>query len=160
MMNPDAEQFQIRAAIDNLVCAKERLSALRVIRSERLVGEIGEWLFTAIYGGTRATSSSQKGWDVKLDEKRVQVKTHAKGDKNNARWTELNYDNNAFDEIAILVFTRTFHLKEFYRAPSVTVMQRAENSGKQKIVKWDKLKDCRIDLDKLPHQEIVALYMK
>ncbi len=160
-LKPDNSQFQIRAAIDNLVCAKERLSALGVVRSERLVSEIGEWFFTALYGGDRAGTSVQKGWDIMLNDKKIQVKTHAKGDKNTARWTDLNYyDENSFDELVIIVFTKTFQLKEFYRAPSKAVMGKAEKRSGKRQIKWDKLQDYRIELSKLPHQEILALYMR
>ena len=156
----DRKYIKIRRALDDLVEAKRKLRECGVLRSERFVGEIGEWFVKSILEAKRAETSSQKGWDLLLDGKKIQVKTHAKGDDNNARWTEIKYDKEAFDELIVVIFTKEFHLKEFYRIPINIVMQRIVPSGKQKIIKWDDLNDHQVQIDNLPHQEITALFRK
>lgn len=152
------KQQQIRQAIDQYVSAKEMLRGLNVVRSERLVSEIGEWFFTALFGGRKADSATQKGWDVSLDEKKIQIKTHAKGENNSARWTEYSYTEGACDEVVIIVFTAKFYLKEFYRIPVKHVIDNLKRSKQKTILRWNDLAAFRIDLNSLPRQEIVSLY--
>ena len=131
-----------------------------VVRSERLVGEIGEWFVAELYEGDRATSTSQKGWDVVVGQTKIQVKTHAKGDDNTARWTELKKDLDGFDELVIVVFTKDFILKEFYRAPIADARNALKPSGKSFVVKWDALKRHRIEVDQLPRQNDLVKYFR
>ena len=158
-MKSDRNYTEIRIILDLLAKSKQRLRDLGVIRSERLVGEIGEWFFTAIYGGERAPSTTQKGWDVKLNGKKIQIKTHAKGDKNNARWTVVEFNGDEFDELVIIVFTKEYYLKEFYRASNKLVLKNIESSGNRKIIKWDKLSKKKIDLKKLPNPSLIKLFI-
>ncbi len=157
--NANENYLKIREALNDLAEAKQRLSDLNVIRSERLVGEIGEWFFTAIYGGKRAISSSQKGWDIELDDKKIQIKTHAKGDKNNARWTEIDEEKvKEFEELVIIVFTKEFYLKEFYKIQKEAIGNLLEQSGKIKVLKWEKLSHHKIELECLPNQKIIKIF--
>ena len=131
---------------------------LDVIRSERLVGEMGEWLAESIFGGRRADSSSQKGFDIINNDRKVQVKTHAKGDDNNARWTEFKYEKGDFDELIIIIMTKEYRLKEVYNIPEEVVFERINESKKQRVVDWDAYPEYAIPLDKLPNQELVSLF--
>lgn len=152
------KQKQIRRAIDQFVSAKDVLRDLGVVRSERLVSEIGEWFFTALFGGCKADSATQKGWDVSLDNRKIQIKTHAKGDNNSARWTEYNYTEGACDEVVIIVFTARFYLKEFYRIPISHVVGNLKKSKQKTVLRWNDFAAFRISLNNLPRQEIVSLY--
>ncbi len=75
---------------------REYFDVLRKLQSERILinkkdftCQIGEWLIEAIYDGSRATSGIQKGWDVEIKNKRIQVKTHAKAIGNSNRWSPV-----------------------------------------------------------------------
>lgn len=149
---------EVRKYLDSLVTAKRMLRELDVTRSERLVGELGEWLAKSIFGGQRAPSSSQKGFDIINNDRRVQVKTHAKGDDNSARWTEFKYQRDEFDELVIIVMTKEYRLKEVYLIPEEKVFARIDESKKQRVVDWNKYRDCSIPLDKLPNQELINLF--
>ena len=157
-MKASTNYKKVKETLYKLANAKQDLRELGVIRSERLVGEIGEWFFTAIYGGKRAQSTTQKGWDVKLNGKKIQIKTHAKGDKNNARWTVINFCEDDPDELVIVVFTKEFCLKEFYRVSSKVLVNYIETSGDRKIVYWDKIAKWKIELNKLPKQRVIRLF--
>ena len=156
---PEQDHFpEVREQLDSIVEAKRRLRELDVIRSERMVGEIGEWLAESIFGGERVKSTSQKGYDLIGDGRRVQVKTHAKGDENNARWTEFKYEPGQFDEFVIIVMSKELRLKEVYRIPEEIVFERIDETKKQRIVKWDDYADFGIALSNLPNQELVELF--
>jgi hypothetical protein len=159
-MKTESEIRDVRAAINDFTSAKGKLRKMDVVRSERLVGEIGEWFVAELYGGDRATSTSQKGWDVVVGQTKIQVKTHAKGDDNTARWTELKNDLEGFDELAVVVFTKDFILEEFYRVPIADVRNALKPSGKSFVVKWDSLKRHRIELDHLPRQNELVKYFR
>ena len=102
----------IRAALDNYVTAKSELAKLGILRSERTIGEYGEWFAEILTGATRDSNTSRKGYDLVMGDKKIQVKSHAKGDKNNARWTDWTYSSKVFDELIILVFNKELFLKE------------------------------------------------
>lgn len=159
--NPMSEQDDfsiVRDQLDSIVEAKRRLRELDVIRSERMVGEIGEWLAESILGGERVQSTSQKGHDVIREDLRVQVKTHAKGDENNARWTDFKYEPGQFDELVIIVMSKDLKLKEVFRIPEEVVFERIDETKKQRVVNWDDHADSSIELSDLPNQELVELF--
>jgi hypothetical protein len=148
----------VRQYLDSLVEAKRRLRELDVTRSERLVGEMGEWLAESIFGGRRAESSSQKSYDIINNDRKVQVKTHAKGDGNNARWTEFKYQRGEFNDFIIIVMTNGYRLKEVYHIPEEIVFERINEAKKQRVVDWDAYPEYAIPLDELPNQELVSLF--
>ena len=150
----------VRIAIDKIVEGKKSLRELDVIRSERLVGEIGEWLAEKIFGGERAISSSQKGYDLIIDGKKYQIKTHAKGDKNNARWTQFNYSKGEFDYFIIIVMSKEIYLKEVYLIDEETLFNRIDETKKQRVVDWDKYQEFKKTLGQLPNQEVVKEFVK
>ena len=148
----------VRNQLDSIILAKQRLRELDVIRSERFVGEIGEWLAETIFGGKRVKSTSQKGYDIIRGELRVQVKTHAKGDENNARWTEFKYEMGQFDEFLIIVMSKELKLKEVYKIPEKIVFTKIDETKKQRVVNWDDHSAYSIKLIDLPNQELVKLF--
>ena len=151
---------EARAAINKIVEGKKSLRELDVIRSERLVGEIGEWLAESIFGGERAKSSSQKGYDLVIKGKKYQIKTHAKGDKNNARWTQFKYSKGEFDFFILIVMSKEIYLKEVYLIDEEKLFSRIDETKKQRVVDWDKYQEFKIPLDQLSNQEIVREFIQ
>ena len=138
------EFFKIKNAIDEFINAKEKLQNLDVLRSERLTGEFGEWFAEQLTGAKRADKTSQKGWDLESKGIKYQVKTHAKGQNNNARWTDWKYDSKEFDFLIILIFTHKLELKEAYHIPYTETENRVNKKNKQIVLKWDDFKDFKI----------------
>lgn len=148
-MNDD-DYIKIRQAIIALASAKKTLRELKVIRSERLTGEIGEFLAGIQLGGEviQADSTSNKGWDLmwrgpNMDKhERIQVKCHAKGPGNKARWTIVKHVDD-FERLIVLVLSHDYHLKEIYNIPTAEVKSRSDliTDGKEYRVMWDKFKD-------------------
>jgi uncharacterized protein DUF6998 len=147
-------------AIKNYVQAKKKLRELDIAISERqIVSEIGEWLVIQIYNGKRAENKTQKHWDILIEDKKIQVKAHAKGDNTTARWTNINYPKKAnIDELIVIIFSQDFTLKEFYRAPWKSAYKLIKRENKKPVINWNDLATHRIDIHDLPKQNIVKIF--
>lgn len=130
------------------------------LNKKDFTSQLGEWLISEIYDGTRAKSNIQKYWDVKVGSKKIQVKTHAKASKTKARWSRIKYDVDAeIDELVIVVFSEEYKLKEFYVVPwidALKIIVRSEKIGKD-VIYWNHLSDYKLDLKKLPNQNLISL---
>lgn len=145
------------------------LKAMKTLRDEGILlnkkdftGQIGEWLVEMIYDGKRATSGIQKGWDVDVDGKHIQVKAHAKAETNSAKFSAVDKDSTErIDELIIVVFTFDYKLKAFYKVPWKDALPNIKLSGKKNSrneIKWSSIKNFKIEKENLPHQEIVSLF--
>ena len=139
---------EIRQYLDQLSTAKRALFEGKVIRSERLTGELGEYLAVLQLNGQLAAGTSNKGWDLlaEIDGKpnqRVQVKAHAKGKGNGARWTQFT-SIEAFDHLFIVVLSPDYHVRELYLVSSTELesggLAKFNKETKKWIVYWDDLK--------------------
>ncbi len=120
----------ILTALDGIASGMRTLNTLGVIRSRRFVSDYGEWLVTQIFGGTRADSKTQKGWDIELNGERIQVKTHSKAADNPNRWSSVSGAPEDFDSLAVVVLDESFWVKDVYKIPSdrlQEVMDRTTN---------------------------------
>lgn len=151
--------LNIRDLVANFVKIKDESKKLDVIRSERFIGEFGEWFAEEFTGAKRAKSTSQSGWDL-IDRNGIkfQVKTHAKGENNTARWTNWSYDNKVFDFLIILIFTNKLELKEIYKVPFEATKTRVNLNLKQKVLKWDDFSDYKISFDDI--SEDLKVFLK
>lgn len=148
----------VRNLLDKLYESKTALLQLGVLRSERFTGELGEWLAETAYKGKRAKGTTQKGWDIEAVESGVrsliQVKTHAKGKRNIARWTEVRPEClELFDRLVIIVLSDEYYIREWFDIPKQALRRALVQSGKSWVVNWDKVKDCAIDWKELPGSE-------
>jgi len=156
---------RVRELLRTLYETKASLRELGVLQSERFTDELGEWLVEKAYNGTRVDSTSQPGWDVIATEGgreiRLQVKAHAKGKKNNARWTEIHADSLAhFDRLVIVVLSDDYFIKEWYDIPTHAVRQVLVPTRKLPVVNWDKVQGYAIDWRKLPSAALILSFEK
>jgi hypothetical protein len=145
----------VRALLNTLFETKAVLRELGVIRSERFTGELGEWLGEIAYNGKRATVTSQKGWDVEAAENGIksflQVKAHAKGKNNNARWTEIDPNSlELFDRLIIIVLSDDYFIKQWLDIPKESLRKILIKSGKSWVVRWDDAKTHSKNWQELP----------
>ena len=86
-------------AIADFMTAASRLRAMRVIRSDRFLGDIGEFLAASEFGLQLASSSRQEGHDTEGDVNRVQIKFH-----NSPTRTNIDLgDPKKYDYVLIVV---------------------------------------------------------
>lgn len=143
--------------------------AMKTLRDEGILTnkkdftcQIGEWLVEMLFDGKRANSAIQKGWDVDVKGKHVQVKSHAKAETNAARFTEVvKNSTERIDELIIVVFTFDYKLKVFYQVPWEDAFPNIKLRGKKKprdVINWSSIKNFKIETEKLPHPEIISLF--
>jgi hypothetical protein len=124
--------------------------------------QIGEWLVEEIYSGKRAISGIQKGWDVEIDGRFIQVKAHAKAVGNTNRWSAIERESSVvIDELIVVVFSPDYKLLEFYKAPWMIAKTFVKTRGRSKPrseINWSDLNNYKVAIDTLPRQEIVSLF--
>lgn len=146
-MKPD----EIRYHLDQIFISKQALLHADVIRSERFTGELGEYIAELQLGGTRAPTTSNPGWDLEADigramKQKVQVKCHAKGAANNARWTQFT-GITLFDWLFIIVLTPDFRIKEMFLIDQKSLAEIAkEDKPNGWTVKWDDIKNPKFEI--------------
>ncbi len=150
----------ISDAIRNYVRSKKQLRELGIANTERqIVSEIGEWLVLQLFGGERAANRTQPDWDIMSDNKRIQVKSHAKGKNNNARYTKIKYLEDAdIDELIIVVFSQDLIIKEFYKILWSEAQEFIRRNNVKPVIYWNDLQNYKINIRELPNQEIVGLF--
>jgi hypothetical protein len=133
-----------------------------LINRHSFTTQIGEWLVETIYDGERAKSGIQAGWDVKANGRFIQVKTHSKAKGNDSNFTAISKESTThIDELIIINFSPDYKIREFYQVPWNEAIKHIKHSGKKnprEELNWSQIKGYKIEIDKLPKQEIVSLF--
>lgn len=151
---------QITVALNNYLNSWQELVNLGVLTNKKdFTSQIGEWLISAIYNGERAESGIQKDWDVLVQEKKIQVKTHSKAPNTTARWTGIKSDPNAdLHELVIIVFSPDYKLIELYKISWDIAQPLVKKEKHRDVIYWKDLSAYRVNLDELPNQLIVNIF--
>ena len=99
-------------------CAASLLDA-QMVRSDKILGDLAEWMCVQRYGLVLETSGRHPGYDGVIGERKVQVKAH-----NSPQGTNLSVGNpGQYDELFVLIGPRsrlrlgpagqTFHVYRF-----------------------------------------------
>lgn len=138
----------------------KELMDLGVIKLKKdFTSQIGEWLVAEIYSGEIAKSASQKDWDIKVGNKYLQVKSHAKGVNNKARWSVIKKNEFAqVDFLIIVVFTSNYKLKEFYKTPWKKALELINCKNNRHTISWDAQSIYKIELEHLPNQKLISIF--
>lgn len=150
-------------AIQTYLAAEKRLHNENIlINRHSFTNQIGEWLVETLFEGERAKSGTQPGWDVLAQGKYIQVKTHAKALNNPSEFTAISKNPIVqVDELIIIHFSPDYKLLEFYQLPWQEAVKHIKITGKKvqrEELNWSHIKNYRVNLDKLPHQEIVQFF--
>ena len=149
--------LEVREQLNAINNARKKLAELKVLRSEKaFLSDLAEWLVENIYDGKRESSTYEKGWDLTINTKKVQVKGHGTATINSTRRTKIYHETNRkFDELIIMVFSRDYLVKEFYQIPHDVVYERVAGYK----LYWDSCTDYKIELSSLPKQELISLFV-
>ena len=152
---------RVEIALKNFHKSMADLKDLDVLINKKdFTCQIGEWLVASLYDGERSTNGIQKDWDIKVGEKNVQVKTHAKASTNSASWTAVKNDVNAdVDELIIVVFYEDYKLKAFYKLPWQIALRKNKRSGGREVINWRDIEEFKIAKENLPKQQLVKLFI-
>lgn len=152
----------IEKAIKDYIIALQKLNKLGVLKNKKdFTGQIGEWLVANLYDGKRSDNAIQKGWDVDVNGKYIQVKTHSKAVSNDASFTRISYyEKEGIDELIIIVFTFDYKIKHFFIVPWKIAYSLIELRTQKQVpeLKWSLIKDFDMILDKLPKQDIISMF--
>lgn len=129
-----------KIAVDAFFAAAEKLRVMGVIRSDRFLGDIAEFLVASKLGMDLAESKRQEGFDGIVDLKKIEVKYNGGSSK-----TVLCGDPNLYDELVVVLgpgsVLRDPLLAEpylFYRIPSAEVKVKVPHrDGKLRLGKSD-----------------------
>lgn len=110
-------------------CTSKLLGA-GIVRSDKIPGDIGEWLCVQKYGLVLESSGRHPGYDGKIGTSRVQVKVH-----NSPEGTNLSVGNpDKYDELIVILGPRsrlrvsdveaTFHAYRFSSTEVKRLMKR------------------------------------
>ena len=138
-------------AVRRLSQVIEELRRSGVIRSRRFTADLGEWYIEQLYIAKRASSPTQKGWDL-IDPttgERLQVKTQTYDPGN--RWNYLESDTSQFDRLVVVILTGRFTLRDLYDVP-VLELRSLLRRGKDGRLRyhWDDLEPWRVNPRMLP----------
>lgn len=143
--------------------AVQRLRDENILTNQKdFTCQVGEWLVEQLYDGKRSTNGIQKGWDVTVGDKHIQVKSHAKAGTNSNEYSVIEKESaERIDELVIVVFTETYKLKKFYKAPWAEAVGHISKRGKKNPrnqIRWGDLDEYLVPLHQLPKQDIVSLF--
>ncbi len=155
---------------EKIDAVKNYIECLQILHAENILTnkkdftcQIGEWLVETLYDGKRAISGIQKGWDVDVNGRHIQVKTHAKAEHNTNRWSAVDKESTeVIDELIIIVFSFDYKLKEFYKIPWENAVERIRSRGAKKPrfeINWSSVKDYKIEIKALPKQELISFFL-
>lgn len=89
--------------ISEFFAVASKLNDAGIVRSDKLLGDIGEWLCVKAYGLVLAESGRNKGCDGYIGNKKIQVKVH-----NAPIGTNISAGNpDKYDELIILIGPRS-----------------------------------------------------
>lgn len=128
---------RIIESVDCIVAAHDALSRDSVIRSQRFVGDFGEWIASQVLSMNICGNLTQRGYDLVSAGTTVQVKTNARGGR--ASRTILKDSTMEFDELAIVILTRTYRLRAMYRVSRADVGRLAAFSNGRRVLQWSRL---------------------
>lgn len=129
---------KVQQALSLIRQAKTILREQNVLQHEKAIQcEIAEWVIAEFWGGSRAVSGNQKGWDIELlDGSKIQVKSHAKARTNMSNWTTLSAHREGVTEIYIVVFTPDYYIIDVF---AISADQAYEICSKKKEITWRRL---------------------
>lgn len=144
MAASEQEVSQAVQALAEIQNGMEKLRRLRVIRSQKVVGDLGEWVVAQVFDGELATSKGNRNWDILAEGERIQVKAHAKAPDNSTRWTGFPKAPRGYDAMVVVVFSPAFRVLELYKVPAEDVGRLLRTSGNKLRLHWDDLGAWRV----------------
>ncbi|MDH5856031.1 hypothetical protein E8K88_03825 [Lampropedia aestuarii] len=92
-----------KSLIQQYFACTARLLDMEMIRSDKVLGDLAEWICVQSYGLELEASGRHPGYDGVIDNRKVQVKAH-----NSPKGTNLSVGNpEQYDELFVLIGPRS-----------------------------------------------------
>lgn len=132
--------------LDGLESIEKGLQEIGVIRSRRIVGDLGEWLSTQIFSLVLEKGQTNKGFDCihPSTKERYQIKTARKANTNLSpiRIKKKSITNREFDWLVIIRLNDSFRIRELYKVSCETIESRFSlHTNGLYIMSWKKMAD-------------------
>lgn len=124
----------IAAALSDLAAAHRRLNELKAIRSQRFIGDLGEWVASQLLQMALCSSQTEKGCDLVGGGLKVQVKTTAK--KGKKYRTTLRADALAYHALAIVILSPDLLLERVFVLPLSRVESSPIRGRQRRAIQW------------------------
>ncbi len=147
---------EVIKALDNMHAALETLRYLGVIRSQEWTADYGEWLVAKLFGSDLAESRTQSGWDIKIDGKKVQIRTSFIPQKG-PRYTRCKVSED-FDELVVVGLTENMRIGKMYRIDKERLKPLIRN-GAESRVNWTDLNPYSVNLNDLASSKGMTLFL-
>lgn len=126
----------------------------RILRNQKdITGQLGEWVASVLFNATISENGINQFWDL-IDTAglKYQVKAHAKASTTLARWSRIDYQDDApINFIVIIVFDPNYKLLELFKIPFSEAIRLRTGSL---ILNWSQVKQYRVDnLDALLYEK-------
>ncbi|RKS02841.1 hypothetical protein [Flavobacterium sp. 102] len=152
-----------KQAFEDYFLAVKKLRDLNIIVNKKdFTSQLGEWLISEMYGATIATNGKQKDWDMKFEEKHIQVKSHSKAKTTTRSNTDFKYaDNACIDLFVIVIFDEDYKLKNIYEIPWNIALELKTKNTKDPVIKWNEIpENCKINFrEKLKNNELLSSFL-
>jgi hypothetical protein len=136
--------LSIAGSLGDLRRVNRELRSHGAISSQRIVGDLGEWVASQTLQLPLCSNRNQKGWDLEGDGLHVQVKAHAKGAENKAKRTSLALDALNYDGLVIVVFSSDYFLEAIYLLDRRVVESCGTCTGNRRIIRWAGIREFAI----------------
>lgn len=152
----DNTVLRVASALERLRTGISELKSLNVIRSRKWISDFGEWLVAETYEGSLAESKTQKGWDVKVEDRNIQVKTSFEPDDPANRWSFVS-DPKGFDALVLIVLTDAFKIREFYKVPATDLRPLLKEDKQGLRLNWNDIAKWKIRKVDIANYERLSL---
>lgn len=100
-----------------------------IINGKKLPVQLGEWYAKCIFGLTQRKSTSQRGFDFYIDDKRVEVKIHW-GDHSSPKGVKVRKSLVELSDYCVVVYVaRNFMIREICFLDSEFIMRKFSGKG-------------------------------
>ena len=156
-MNDIEDKQKILEAIDSWNASIQTLKSFNVIRSQKWVADYGEWLVKMLFDGILATSKTQEGWDVEINEHKVQVRTSFIP-QTGSEYTRCSI-NKDFDELIVVGLTNNMRIGKLFKIAKKDLEPLIRN-GKEPRVNWCDLEKYLVDISSCTSKNNMAQFLE
>ncbi|MBL7075262.1 hypothetical protein ISS37_08515 [candidate division KSB1 bacterium] len=142
----------VLSLLDKYNKIEERLKELKIVRTRKVIPEIGEWYVSILFNYKINTNPSEKGFDC-IDPKtgkKIEVKTIRKSESNPVGcWLSKDkVERQIFNELIILRLGDNFRIRQLFKLDRDDISEENFSllSSKKYNMSWNSLKKGNFDI--------------
>lgn len=131
---------------------EEKLKKLKIVRTRKVIPEVGEWYVSILFDYKINTNPSEKGFDC-IDHKtrkKIEIKTTRKSESNpiGYRLPKDKVKGQTFDELIILRLGDNFRIRQLFKLDRDDISEENFSllSSKKYNLSWNSLKKGNFEI--------------